>query len=106
MRQIEKDKKKIEQVIANLEKKKEEVINLAFNQVTKDFGSIFGTLLPGASAKLQPPLGKKVLEGLEVSSLKCSFFQMIFILFKTVSTKIIYMYRVVIIICLLFFIYI
>lgn len=73
MRQIEKDKKKIEQVICNLEKKKEEVIKLAFNQVTKDFGSIFGTLLPGASAKLQPPFGKKVLDGLEVSSLNCIF---------------------------------
>ena len=35
-------------------------------QVNKDFGSIFSTLLPGANAKLQPPDGRDVLDGLEV----------------------------------------
>lgn len=34
-------------------------------QVNKDFGSIFSTLLPGATAKLAPPQGGGVLEGLE-----------------------------------------
>lgn len=34
-------------------------------QVNKDFGSIFSTLLPGATAKLAPPQGCGVLEGLE-----------------------------------------
>lgn len=34
-------------------------------QVNKDFGSIFSTLLPGATAKLAPPHGSGVLEGLE-----------------------------------------
>ena len=32
----------------------------------KDFGSIFSTLLPGTSAKLSPPQGQSVLDGLEV----------------------------------------
>lgn len=34
--------------------------------MNKDFGSIFSTLLPGTSAKLQPPESKTVLDGLEV----------------------------------------
>lgn len=34
-------------------------------QVNKDFGAIFSTLLPGATAKLAPPQGCGVLEGLE-----------------------------------------
>lgn len=33
--------------------------------MNKDFGSIFSTLLPGANAKLAPPQGCGVLEGLE-----------------------------------------
>lgn len=32
----------------------------------QDFGSIFSTLLPGANAKLSPPEGQSVLDGLEV----------------------------------------
>lgn len=34
-------------------------------QVNKDLGSIFSTLLPGATAKLAPPKGCGILEGLE-----------------------------------------
>ena len=34
--------------------------------IFKDFGSIFSTLLPGTQAKLSPPEGQKVLDGLEV----------------------------------------
>lgn len=34
--------------------------------MNRDFGSIFSTLLPGTSAKLQPPEGASVTEGLEV----------------------------------------
>ncbi|KAG7252938.1 hypothetical protein CRUP_008308 [Coryphaenoides rupestris] len=33
--------------------------------VNKDFGSIFSTLLPGADARLAPPQGCGVLDGLE-----------------------------------------
>ncbi len=36
-------------------------------KVNKDFGSIFSTLLPGTKAKLQPPEGMDVLDGLEVT---------------------------------------
>ena len=32
----------------------------------QDFGSIYSTLLPGAKAKLAPPEGQTVLDGLEV----------------------------------------
>jgi len=32
---------------------------------TKDFGSIFSTLLPGAKAKLVAPEGLSILDGLE-----------------------------------------
>ena len=32
----------------------------------QDFGSIFSTLLPGTNAKLAPPEGLSVLDGLEV----------------------------------------
>lgn len=34
--------------------------------ILQDFGSIFSTLLPGTKAKLQPPEGMTVLDGLEV----------------------------------------
>ena len=41
-------------------------VQVAWERVNKDFGSIFATLLPGTSAKLQPPAGQSVLDGLEV----------------------------------------
>ncbi len=34
--------------------------------IAQDFGSIFSTLLPGSRAKLSPPEGQGVLDGLEV----------------------------------------
>ena len=34
--------------------------------ILQDFGSIYATLLPGARAKLAPPEGRTVLDGLEV----------------------------------------
>ena len=34
--------------------------------VFSDFGSIFSTLLPGTTAKLEPPEGASFLDGLEV----------------------------------------
>ena len=33
--------------------------------MNKDFGSIFSTLLPGSDARLAPPQGRGVLDGLE-----------------------------------------
>uniref|UniRef100_A0A2P2I6M3 Structural maintenance of chromosomes protein n=2 Tax=Hirondellea gigas TaxID=1518452 RepID=A0A2P2I6M3_9CRUS len=63
---VENDKAKIETVIMELDEKKKEALRQAWEQVNKDFGSIFGMLLPGSKAKLQPPEGMDVLDGLEV----------------------------------------
>jgi structural maintenance of chromosome 2 len=53
-------------VIKELDEKKKSEIRNAYAKVNKDFGSIFSTLLPGTQAKLTPPEGKEVLDGLEV----------------------------------------
>ncbi|KYQ89750.1 structural maintenance of chromosome protein [Tieghemostelium lacteum] len=63
---VENDKLKIENVIAELDEKKNESLKQTWVKVNQDFGSIFSTLLPGTSAKLEPPEGKTVLDGLEV----------------------------------------
>lgn len=65
--QLEKDKEKLMGVIEKLEEKKRNEILKAHQKVNKDFGNIFSTLLPGTSAKLEPPYGaESALEGLEV----------------------------------------
>lgn len=63
---VENDKKKIQAVIEELDVKKKSELNRTWRKVNKDFGSIFTTLLPGASAKLEPPEGMQAWEGLEV----------------------------------------
>lgn len=63
---VENDKAKIEAVIQELDEKKRQAIEKAWEQVNRDFGSIFSTLLPGANAKLEPPEGHSPLDGLEV----------------------------------------
>ncbi|XP_050294064.1 structural maintenance of chromosomes protein 2 [Anthonomus grandis grandis] len=60
------DKEQLERTINDLDTKKERALKLAFDQVSKDFGSIFATLLPGANAKLVPLQGKSILHGLEI----------------------------------------
>jgi structural maintenance of chromosome 2 len=55
-----------QRVIAELDEKKNEALRKTWAQVNKDFGSIFSTLLPGVTAKLDPPQGGTVLDGLEV----------------------------------------
>ena len=62
---IEKDKSQIEKVIEELDVKKKETLETTYAKVNRDFGSIFSTLLPDASARLEPSNGN-VLEGLEV----------------------------------------
>ncbi|KAM6971763.1 structural maintenance of chromosomes protein 2 [Aplochiton taeniatus] len=62
---VENDKSKILQTIEELDQKKNEALNIAWQKVNKDFGSIFSTLLPGADARLAPPQGCGVLDGLE-----------------------------------------
>ncbi|KAK9747108.1 RecF/RecN/SMC N terminal domain [Popillia japonica] len=63
---IKKDMSKIKDTINKLDKKKQEIINKAFNQITKDLSSILSTLLPGANAKLNIPNGRTILQGLEI----------------------------------------
>ncbi|KAL3786107.1 hypothetical protein HJC23_013098 [Cyclotella cryptica] len=63
---VENDKKKIQTVIENLDAKKKIELERTWKKVNKDFGSIFSTLLPGTMAKLDPPEGMEVWEGLEV----------------------------------------
>ncbi|XP_049626198.1 structural maintenance of chromosomes protein 2 [Suncus etruscus] len=62
---VENDKSKILATIEDLDQKKNQALNIAWQKVNKDFGSIFSTLLPGADAKLAPPEGQTVLDGLE-----------------------------------------
>ncbi|KAJ8411111.1 hypothetical protein AAFF_G00181460 [Aldrovandia affinis] len=62
---VEIDKSKILKTIEELDQKKNEALNIAWQKVNKDFGSIFSTLLPGSDARLAPPEGCGVLDGLE-----------------------------------------
>ncbi|KAM7165657.1 structural maintenance of chromosomes protein 2 isoform 1-T2 [Macrochelys suwanniensis] len=62
---VENDKSKILATIEELDQKKNEALNIAWQKVNKDFGSIFSTLLPGANAMLAAPEGQTVLDGLE-----------------------------------------
>uniref|UniRef100_M4B1T1 Structural maintenance of chromosomes protein n=1 Tax=Hyaloperonospora arabidopsidis (strain Emoy2) TaxID=559515 RepID=M4B1T1_HYAAE len=63
---IENDKEKITSVIKELDAKKNEALQTTWVKVNKDFGSIFGTLLPGTHAKLDPPTNGTILDGLQV----------------------------------------
>ncbi|XP_076647587.1 structural maintenance of chromosomes 2 [Halictus rubicundus] len=63
---VENDKRKILETIKHLDEKKRETLLKAWEQVNKDFGSIFSSLLPGADAKLQAPENQTVTDGLEV----------------------------------------
>ena len=62
---IENDKAKIQRTIEELDQKKNEAVTKAYVDVNKNFGNIFSTLLPGATAKLSPLAGQSVLAGLE-----------------------------------------
>ncbi|KAH3675675.1 hypothetical protein WICMUC_002592 [Wickerhamomyces mucosus] len=63
---IEKDKAKIQSTIVTLNDHKRETLIKTWEKVSKDFGQIFGDLLPNSFSKLEPPEGKDVTEGLEV----------------------------------------
>nr|XP_002119958.1 structural maintenance of chromosomes protein 2 [Ciona intestinalis] len=62
---VENDKQKIQRTIEELDQMKNKAVTKAYVQVNKDFGEIFSTLLPGATAKLAPAEGSSVLAGLE-----------------------------------------
>lgn len=61
-----KDKGKIEDTITELDRYKRDALHNTWTKVNADFGSIFGELLPGNTAKLQPPEGQELTQGLEV----------------------------------------
>jgi structural maintenance of chromosome 2 len=66
MRTVIKDKKKIEETIMSLDEYKKEALHKTWTKVNGDFGQIFAELLPGSFAKLDPPEGKDITDGLEV----------------------------------------
>lgn len=61
------DKRKIEETIFSLDDYKKKALQETWEKVNGDFGQIFSELLPGGSfAKLDPPEGKTIGDGLEV----------------------------------------
>ncbi|KAG6919710.1 hypothetical protein DXG01_002656 [Tephrocybe rancida] len=63
---VMKDKEKIEETIAELDRYKRDALQKTWEKVDGDFGGIFAELLPGNFAKLQPPEGQDLMDGLEV----------------------------------------
>jgi len=61
-----KDKEKIEETIEELDRYKRDALQKTWEKVNGDFGGIFAELLPGNFAKLQPPDGQDLMQGLEV----------------------------------------
>ncbi|KAH8680894.1 SMC2-like protein [Xylariales sp. PMI_506] len=67
MKTVIRDKRKIEETIFSLDDYKKKALLQTWEKVNTDFGNIFSELLPGGSfAKLDPPEGKTINEGLEV----------------------------------------
>jgi structural maintenance of chromosome 2 len=66
MSTVIKDKSKIEETIVKLDEYKKEALHKTWTIVNRDFGQIFNELLPGSFAKLDPPEGKTISDGLEV----------------------------------------
>ncbi|NXI67638.1 SMC2 protein, partial [Anseranas semipalmata] len=62
---VENDKSKILAAIEELDQKKNEALQIAWQKVNKDFGSIFSMLLPGAKAMLAVSKTENILDGLE-----------------------------------------
>ena len=66
MKTVVRDKRKIEETISTLDEYKKEALHKTWSKVNGDFGQIFADLLPGSFAKLDPPEGKQISDGLEV----------------------------------------
>ncbi|KAL8710578.1 MAG: hypothetical protein Q9220_004802 [cf. Caloplaca sp. 1 TL-2023] len=66
MKTVIRDKRKIEETIMSLDEYKKEALRKTWSKVNGDFGQIFAELLPGSFAKLDPPEGKEISDGLEV----------------------------------------
>ncbi|CAE6464237.1 unnamed protein product, partial [Rhizoctonia solani] len=63
---VQKDRLKIEATIQELDREKMAALEHTWTQVNEQFGQIFAELLPDNFAKLQPPEGKELTDGLEV----------------------------------------
>ncbi|PIL32520.1 hypothetical protein GSI_05223 [Ganoderma sinense ZZ0214-1] len=61
-----KDRGKMVETIETLDQHKRDTVETVWNKVNGDFGAIFAELLPGNFAKLQPPDGQDLMQGLEV----------------------------------------
>ena len=66
MKTVIRDKRKIEETIVSLDEYKKTALERTWKKVDAEFGEVFRELLPGSFAKLEPPEGKTVSEGLEV----------------------------------------
>jgi structural maintenance of chromosome 2 len=66
MKTVIRDKRKIEETIVSLDEYKKDALQKTWEKVNGDFGQIFNMLLPGSFAKLDPPEGKTISDGLEV----------------------------------------
>ncbi|KAJ5071289.1 structural maintenance of chromosomes protein [Anaeramoeba ignava] len=64
---VQRDRSNIERVIQKLNEEKDKAIKETWQQVNKNFGSIFATLLPGTSAKLVPIDPESLQSGLEIT---------------------------------------
>eukprot|EP00127_Corallochytrium_limacisporum_P001807 Clim_evm14s84 gene=Clim_evmTU14s84 len=63
---VQEDKEKIEHAIEDLNRKKRDAVERTQTTVSKDFGSIMESLLPGVTAALMPPEGStSAMDGLE-----------------------------------------
>ncbi len=62
---IQLDKESLLETMDKLDTLKKEALNEVFKKVSKDFGKIFSTLLPGAQSKLVPVEGKELTDGME-----------------------------------------
>lgn len=58
------DRASIMKTIQELDTRKKKALEVAYTKVNRDFGDIFSTLLPGATAKLAPVDGKSIHAGL------------------------------------------
>jgi structural maintenance of chromosome 2 len=63
---VQKDRGKIEGTITKLNDFMLEALHKTWTKVNTDFGQIFGELLPGSSAKLDPLEGQSITDGLEI----------------------------------------
>ncbi|XP_037960986.1 structural maintenance of chromosomes protein 2-like [Teleopsis dalmanni] len=63
---VQNDKEKIKNIICKMDEKKREKLESSWKMVNENFGSIFGTLLQGAQARLHPITQDNHLVGLEI----------------------------------------